>query len=182
MSNLSELLNICVTMPNIGAFVFYLVFIFLVPLFMFVIKHEHLLGSYLVLLVPIAIILQKSGMNDTFSNLYPLDTNKSDWVGIVSKIIISLISLSAIVWQGISLSQESNRVHGTTVALTGVIIIFVLSPYLIPLVIKEGDKFIKKKGVNTYKNWHKYTFGFALLIAFIIVEVLLTMGYNKYLK
>ena len=59
---------------------------------------------------------------------------------------------------------------------------FVLSPYLIPLVIKEGDKFIKKKGVNTYKNWHKYTFGFSLLIAFIIVEVLLTMGYNKYLK
>ena len=49
MFNLSELLNVCVTMPNMGAFVFYLVFVFLVPLFLFMVKHENLLvrGIYL---------------------------------------------------------------------------------------------------------------------------------------
>ena len=51
MTNLSKMLNICMTMPNMGAFVFYLIFIFLVPLFMFVIKQDNLLGIYLPLLV-----------------------------------------------------------------------------------------------------------------------------------
>ena len=44
-----------------------------------------------------------------------------------------------------------------------------------------GDKFMKKNGVRTDYNWHKYTFGIALLIAFVILEVICVMAYDKLL-
>ena len=180
MTNLSKMLNICMTMPNMGAFVFYLIFIFLVPLFMFVIKQDNLLGIYLPLLVPLAIILQNSGKNDSFSNLYPKE-NSGNIVGITSKIIINLIAFTAIIWNAITMATQNNRVYGVVTGLTSIIIIFILSPQLIPLTIDEGDKFMKKKGVRTDYNWHKYTFGIALLIAFVILEVICVMAYDKLL-
>ena len=56
-----------------GAFLFYAIFVFLVPIFTFVIKMEHLLTHYLPLLVPIAITLTVSGKPDLFDKLYPVE-------------------------------------------------------------------------------------------------------------
>lgn len=181
MDHMKNFLNICVSMPNMGAFVFYIVFIFLVPLFIIYIKNLDLLLYYLPLLVPIAIILQESGKDNSFSNLYPLKktSNKGDYVGKVSKFIISAISMIAILYVTIVNTQRSNRQYGMAVGLTYLLIVFVLSPNILPLVIKEGDNFIIKQGIKTYHNWHKYLFGFLTLVAFIIMDVGLVTIYDK---
>lgn len=180
LPNLSKILNICVTMPNMGSFIFYLIFIFLLPLFLFVIKQDNLLVHYLPLLVPLAIISQQSGESGAFSNLYP--ENNEDTIGLISKIMINFIAISAILWRAVSETQQTNTVYGVMLGLTGIIIIFVLSPLLIPLVIKSGDKFIQKKKISRKYNWHKYSFGVLTLIAFMILEVLLVIGYDYFLR
>ncbi len=154
--NLSEILNICVKMPNMGAFLFYALFIFLVPIFMFVIKMEHLLTHYLPLLVPIAITLTVSGNPDLFNKLYPAD-NK-DFVGFISKNIINLISATAIIWLALQKTKETNNVvYGASIGLTMFVTIFFLSPLLIPFLIKEVDAELKDdKKINLKYNWHRY--------------------------
>ena len=57
-----------------------------------------------------------------------------------------------------------------------------MSHYLIPLTLEKGDKFIMEKGINRKQNWHKYTFGMLLLIAFVILDLVLILIYDKLLK
>ena len=76
-------------------------------------------------------------------------------------------------------TQRSNRQYGMAVGLTYLLIVFVLSPNILPLVIKEGDNFFIKQGIKTYHNWHKYLFGFLTLVAFIIMDVGLVTIYDK---
>ena len=183
MDHMKNFLNICVSMPNMGAFVFYIVFIFIVPIFIIYIKNLDLLLYYLPLLVPIAIILQESGFNNAFSNLYPLKkTNKKgEYIGKISKFIISAISITAILYVTIVNTQRGGRKYGMAIGLTYLLIVFILSPSLLPLVIKEGNNFIIKNGIKTYHNWHKYLFGFLTLVAFIILDVGLVSIYDKLL-
>lgn len=183
MSRKKELMNLCVSMPNMGAFVYYLVFIFIVPIFIICINNLDLLLYYLPLLVPLAIILQESGYKDAFSNLYPLkESDKKDsYIGKISKVIISIVSVSAILYLSIVLGQKKNKSYGMIIGLTYLLIVFLLSPLLIPLVIKEGDKFVKRKGIKIYHNWHKYLFGFSILVALILLEMILVTIYDMIL-
>ena len=134
MDHMKNFLNICVSMPNMGAFVFYIVFIFIVPIFIIYIKNLDLLLYYLPLLVPIAIILQESGFNNAFSNLYPLKkTNKKgEYIGKISKFIISAISITAILYVTIVNTQRGGRKYGMAIGLTYLLIVFILSPSLNP--------------------------------------------------
>ena len=180
---MTNFLNICVSMPNMGAFVFYIVFIFLVPLFIIYIKNLDLLLYYLPLLVPIAIILHESGKNNAFSNLYPLKNTdkKGSYIGKISKFIISSISMITILYITIVNTQRGGRKYGMAIGLTYLLIVFILSPSILPLVIREGDKLIVRNAISPYHNWHKYLFGFLTLVAFIILDVGLVSIYDRVL-
>ena len=45
--NLTDTMKICVTMPNMGAFIFYVIFIFVVPLILLAIHKMNLIPLYL---------------------------------------------------------------------------------------------------------------------------------------
>lgn len=179
---MADFLNVCVSMPNMGAFIFYMIFIFIVPSFICAIGKEPLLTYYLPLLVPLAIVLHQSGEDNTFSNLFPLNIKESiknikdnkdkrnAIVGLLSLAIISVISLCGIFWLASSKSQQYNNTYGIIVGITYILLIFVLVPLLMPIILKAGDKFIKKQGIVTTYNWHKYTFGMLIIIG-IIMEI-----------
>ena len=171
--NLSEMWNVCVKMPNMGAFLFYAIFVFLVPIFTFVIKMEHLLTHYLPLLVPIAITLTVSGKPDLFNKLYPVE--KTDYVGFISKNIINLISITAIVWMALQKTRKTgNVVYGASIGLTMLVTIFFLSPFLLPFLIKKVDVELKDDDrINLKYNWHRYLTGIAFIICILIIEVFL---------
>ena len=91
MSVFEDLFNICIKMPNLDSFIFYVIFIFGIPLTLMKNNLHHLLKLFLPLLVPISIILTQSGKPKMFKELYPIKyVNVS---GFVSKMIINFIAL-----------------------------------------------------------------------------------------
>lgn len=190
---MANFLNVCVSMPNMGAFIFYMIFIFIVPSFICAIGNEPLLTYYLPLLVPLAIVLHQSGKDNTFSNLFPLNIKetiknakenrdkRNAIVGLLSLAIISIISLCGIFWLASSKGQQYNNTYGIVVGITYILLMFVLVPLLMPIILKAGDKFIKKQGVVTTYNWHKYTFGMLTIIGIILLEIVLLAIYDQIL-
>ena len=73
MEILKRLFNICVTLPNMSLFIFYFIFILLVPLLLMYTRNLELLQNFLILLVPIAVVLTEAGKPEIFKNLYPIE-------------------------------------------------------------------------------------------------------------
>lgn len=168
---MKNFLNLCASMPNMGAFVFYIIFVFLTPFFFLVIKQDNLIVSYLSLLVPLAIIMDTVGSDRVFQNLYPANTSKRDPSGTASKYIINAIVLTAIIYHVVTLNQNGNNIYAVSVGLWTLGLVFIFAPLLIPLVIEKADETAKKKGINIKYDWHKYTVGFLMLILIILLQV-----------
>ena len=168
---MKNFLNLCATMPNMGAFVFYVIFVFLTPFFLLVVKQDNLVLPFLTLLVPLAIIMDTVGKDRIFQNLYPSSTSKRDPSGTVSKYIINAIVLAAVLYHVVTLNQNGNNVYAASVGLWTLGLVFIFAPLLIPLVIKKADETAKRKGINIKHDWHKYTVGFLMLILIIILQV-----------
>ena len=171
-------LNLCVTMPNIGAFIFYMIFVILMPIFLLVIKQENLILTYLPLLVPLAIIVHQGGKDRVFQNLYPLiNENK---VGIVSKYIINAIALVAILYSMSELNQI-NQIYAVVITIVNILLIYIYSPLLIPFVMKKSDKLAKNQRISIKYNWHQYTAGFLMLISIVVIQIILNIIFTKLL-
>lgn len=172
MSVLEDFFDICIKMPNMGSFIFYVIFILCIPIVLLQTGKHHLLKLFLPLLVPVSIILTQAGKPNKFRELYPLEYENIS--GFVSKIIINLVALASILWFS---SQEgvarNSSVYGTAHAISSIIIIFFLSTELIPLVIRRGDKYLKENfdKENFIYEWHKYLLGILVLIVLVVLEV-----------
>ena len=168
---MKNFLNLCASMPNMGAFVFYIIFVFLTPFFLLVIKKDNIVLSYLTLLVPLAIIMDTVGSDRVFQNLYPENTSKRDPSGTASKYILNAIVLTAIIYQVVSLNENGNNMFAVSVGLWTLGLVFIFAPLLIPLVIDKADQTAKKQGINVKYDWHKYTVGFLMLVLIILLQV-----------
>ena len=168
---MKNFLNLCASMPNMGAFVFYIIFVFLTPFFLLVIKQENLLLSYFTLLVPLAIIMDTVGKDRVFQNLYPASTSKRDPSGTASKYILNSIVVAAIIYQVVTLNESGNNMFAVSFGLLTLGLVFIFAPLLIPLVIDKADKTAQKHGLNVRYDWHKYTVGFLMLVLIILLQV-----------
>tara|TARA_B100000963_G_C22528808_1_gene626601 strand:+ start:582 stop:1121 length:540 start_codon:yes stop_codon:yes gene_type:complete len=168
---MKNFLNLCASMPNMGAFVFYIIFVFITPFFLLVIKQDNIVLSYLTLLVPLAIIMDTVGSDRVFQNLYPENTSKRDPSGTASKYILNAIVLAAIIYQVVSLNENGNNMFAVSVGLWTLGLVFIFAPLLIPLVIDKADQTAKKQGINVKYDWHKYTVGFLMLVLIILLQV-----------
>lgn len=178
MTQKTNFLNICATMPNIGSFIFYLIFVFLMPIFLLVIKKELLILTYLPLIVPLAVIMQESGNDKVFQNLYP--SSNENKVGMTSKILINIIAILAILYH-VSELTTINKTYGVSMGFLSLALIFLYAPLLIPLVIKKADIYVKKKGYSTKYNWHKYITGFLMLVSIILIDTVLNLLFLKFI-
>lgn len=168
---MNNFLNLCASMPNMGAFVFYIIFVFLTPFFLLVIKQDNLVLSYIPLLVPLAIIMDTVGNDRIFQNLYPPNTGKSDPSGTASKYILNSIVLIAIMYHVVTLNENNNDMYAMSIGLWTLGLVFIFSPLLLPLVIEKVDKTAKKKGLNIKYNWHKYTVGFLMVVLIVLLQI-----------
>ena len=134
---MNNFLNLCASMPNMGAFVFYIIFVFLTPFFLLVIKHDNLILPFLALLVPLNIIMDTVGSDRVFQNLYPSSTSKRDPSGTVSKYILNSIVLAAVIYNVVRLNEDGNNMYAMSIGLWTLGLVFIFAPLLIPLVIKK---------------------------------------------
>lgn len=169
---MGNLLNICLSMPNMGSFIFYIIFVFLTPIFLLVIDQETNILNYLPLLVPLAVIMHTVGQDKVFQNLYP--KNRDNLVGITSKYILNIIAIVAILYKVALLQKKTNEILAVLVGIVNLALIFIAAPLLIPIVLEKTDKKIKGYGWDTKHNWHMYIVGFLMLVLIIVVEVLLS--------
>ena len=174
MEILKRLFNICVTLPNMSLFIFYFIFILLVPLLLMYTRNLELLQNFLILLVPIAVVLTEAGKPEIFKNLYPIEY--VDLTGYISKLLISFISLCAIIYSSVNLGyQLNNTIFGVIIGVISVIVIFLFCREMIPEIIKRGDKYMKENlETKVYKhNWNKYIIGISSILIFLILEIIL---------
>ena len=99
---MTNYLNICLSLPNIGLFTFYLIFVVLMPVTIVHFSPEEIgfgyLKYYMPILVGFANTLTLSGSPYLFENLFPLPpSNFTSWV---STITISLLALMGVIHQG----------------------------------------------------------------------------------
>lgn len=173
MKILKDLLNICITLPNMDLFVFYFVFILLVPLLLLGIGETQLLNTFFIMLVPIAVVLTESGKPKLFNNLYSKEY--IDLTGYISKLLISFISLSSILYISVKSGYQYNNIsYGMITGIISITIVFFLCREIIPIIIEKGDKYMKDNYKLNYRyNWHKYIMGICSILIFIILEIIL---------
>lgn len=173
MDFLEKIFNICITFPNISLFIFYFIFILLLPIIFIYVNNANLIKQLFILLVSISIVLTESGKPKLFDKLYNKQNN--DLTSYISKILISFITLSSILYSSVKLGYEKNNImFGMIIGLVSLSLFFFLSKELIPVFIEKGDKYMRDNLNLNYKyNWNKYVLGICLIIIFLIFEILL---------
>ena len=180
----SDLLNICVKMPNIGSFVFYIIFVLCIPVILIQTANHHLLNYFLPLLVPISIILTEGGKPlNIFKDLYPYKYKNLS--GFISKNIINFISVTSIIWFSMNLTfKTQNYVYGTLSCMISLILIFFMAREVIPLSIRRIQLYLERNNYkldNVYYS-HRFLIGIIILLLLFLIEVglkdlLLDMNY-----
>lgn len=173
MKILKDLFNICITLPHIDLFVFYFIFILLVPLLLLGMEETRLLNTFLVMLVPIAVVLTESGKPKLFNKLYSKEY--IDLTSYISKLLISFISLCSILYVSIKVGYQYNNItYGMITGIISITIVFFLCREITPIIIENWDKYMKDNYKLNYKyNWHKYIIGICSIVIFIILEIIL---------
>lgn len=169
MNKISDLFNICVSMPNMGSFIFYIIFVILTPIFLLAINQESNIVNYLPLIVPLAIIMHTVGEDKVFQNLYP--KNRDNPVGTTSKYILNILAIIAILYKVTLVQQQSNEVLAVVVGIINIGLIFLVAPLVMPPVIEKVDQKVKGYGWETHYDWHKYTVGFLMLVLLVVLEI-----------
>ena len=155
-------------MKNSGVIVFYLIFLFIIPLMLGTYGlNTGVLPYYLPLMVALANLLTLSGLEE-FADLYQLEPNS--FLGFVSTHIVNLVALIGIMWQSIThVSEKKNSVsYGASYAVILFLVTFPLARSGMKYVLKNTDEYLKKKSnYNFEKNWHLLASGL-LYIVFLI--------------
>lgn len=166
--------DLCLTLPNVGLFVFYLIFILIVPLMLIGLKKSNLITIYLPLLVPIAIVISESGGNKV-RQLYPIKSNETELIGKISKLLLNFMAICGIMWIAVSNGiNKNNLVYGVLSGIVTITVVFLISPEFIPIVIREGDKYLEKKGAKMKHNIHKYGIGLLFIIILYVFDIVFT--------
>jgi hypothetical protein len=164
-------LSLTLNMPNIGLIIYYLVCVILIPILLVNTGETNLLSLYLPLLLPIAVMLKKSGQPNFYQNL--LIGEETNIVSLISSIFITILTVMGVFWYSLELSFKTNNVEdGIMIGVVMTIIILGSSFVLLPEGIRKFDKLIKDHTDFSRKyEWHRYVIGFVILLIIMGAEM-----------
>jgi len=155
-------------MKNSGVIVFYLIFLFIIPLALGTYGlNTGILPYYLPLMVALANLLTLSKLEE-FQDLYQL--KPKSFLGFVSTHIVNLIALIGIMWQSINhvAGSNNNVSYGASYAVILFIVTFPLARTGMKFVLDNANEYLNKKSDYEFnKNWHLLATGL-LYIVFLI--------------
>jgi hypothetical protein len=170
-------INLCLRFPNLDTMAFFAVFVVGLPYYFLSTNDLEALKYYLPTLVMLSVTLTESGKPNFFQNLYPSDNNTLS--GFVSKNIINLLAMSGLLYQSLILTRVTGNVLvGLVTALITIAIAFPIAQDILPVFIREGDKWFRSIEINSKPvyypgNWHKYFLGIIFIVFLILLEYLL---------
>ena len=155
-------------MKNSGVILFYLIFLFIIPLALGTYGLDTgILPYYLPILVALANLLTLSGLEE-FRDLYQL--NPDSFLGFVSTHLIHLVAFIGIKWQSMNhVTVFNNSVaYGASYAVILFIVTFPLARGGMKYVLKHAGEYLSEKSNYKFdKNWHLIASGL-LFIVFLI--------------
>ncbi len=169
-----NLVSLCLKIPNLGIFLFYLIFVVILPYILILNGSIEILKYYLPMLVAFANLLSKSGNKKIFENLYDLQPN--NFVSFLSSNFINLFALFGILWQCLEYSKTRNG-NVTKAVIYGTILFIIAFPLArngLVYVLDHVDFYLREKTDLTYRhNWHLLVFGLLFIIFLLGLQAVL---------
>lgn len=176
---MGSFIDFCFRIPNLGTIAFIVIFIMVIPLFIFNSGNIDMFKYYLPFLVMLAITLTEAS-DDSFENLYPTPPNNI--ASFMSVNIINGLALVGLLGQCVSAAVAFNSVKlGILLGLITFGITFPMAQQILPFFIREGSKTIEENTNFRYPgNWHKYFIGMAFIILLLGIEYVLIIATSQY--
>lgn len=176
---MSSFVDLCLRIPNLGTIGFFLIFVLLVPLYLYRTNRINEFKWYLPFMIMLAIILTEAGKPDSFNNLYPIPPNNI--TSFMSVNMINGLAMAGLLLQCISMAMVYNSIPlGIVVGIITFSIAFPMAQQILPFYIREGSYVLRnkifKKGVKFPGNWDKYVIGFMFVIFLLGIENLLVVS------
>jgi hypothetical protein len=179
--------NFCLSVPNLDTLIFYLIFVILIPGYLFYVDDYETLKYYLPMLIMMAVTLTTAGAPDMFVNLYPnsCDPNLT-FAGFLSTNIINSLAVIGILAQATVIAVATSSITlGLVSGLITFAIAFPIAQTILPFFIIEGDLTLRRDifqdRVLFPGNWHMYFLGLIFAILFIGVQYILMVGFTRYI-
>lgn len=174
-------INLCLSIPNLDTIIFYIIFVFLIPSFLFSTGDVDSLKYYLPALVMAAVTLTESGKPDLFTNLYPTDCESGTFGSFVSTNIINGLAVVGILMQALMITNATSSI--TLGLVSGIItfaITFPMAQQILPFFIREVDDTFRGS-IALPGNWHKYMAGLIFSIFLLGVQYVMLVGFTRYI-
>ena len=185
-------MNLCLSIPNLDTIIFYIIFVIIIPGYLFSSGDYETLKYYLPALIMAAVTLTEAGKPDLFTNLYPTDcADNVSFSGFMSTNIINGLAIVGILSQSLSLAAATSSI---TLGLVSGLIIFTvtfpLAQQVLPAFIREVNDWIcpvinnngsRQCKINMPGKWHLYLAGLIFSIFLLITQYTLLIGFSKYI-
>ena len=189
-----NLVDYCIKLPNLGLFLFYIIFIIVIPIILFIhtFKSKNIknilqlldcnncavLISYFSILIGLSNTFTLTWEPYIFNNLYKLNPN-----GILSWIstnFINLLVLVTIIFQSVLLSKSNVNLGNISLSIISMIICRI---YLmingIKYIVESSDRMIKKENKNIRFKLHRLIAGILSIIIIFILDKLFLEGFSE---
>lgn len=179
-----KFLNLCLSVPNMDTFIFYIIFVIIIPGQLFASGDYQSLQYYLPALVMAAVTLTEGGSPYYFTNLYPTDYSSTSFSGFLSTNLINCLAVVGILMQSLVISSATSSI---TLGLVSGLIIFAITfpmaQQILPFFIREIDDLRNNKftGVDFPGSWHKYMAGIIFSMFLLGVQYVMLIGFTKYI-
>ena len=179
-------INLCLSIPNLDTIIFYLIFVILIPAYLFSTSDYESLKYYLPALIMIAVTLTEAGKPDLFVNLYPnFCEPNTTFAGYLSTNIINGLAIVGILAQALVITMATSSI--TLGLVSGLItfgIAFPMAQQILPFFINEVHELTNilfGGRVSFPGNWHKYFTGLIFGIFLLGVQYVMLVGFTKYI-
>lgn len=173
---MSSFVDLCLRIPNLGTIGFFLIFVLLIPFYLYNTQNVNEFKWYLPFMIMLAVILTEAGKPNSFNNLYPIPPNNI--TSFMSVNIINGLAMVGLLLQCISMAMAYNSIQlGITVGIITFSIAFPMAQQILPFFVREGSYVLRnkifKQGVKFPGNWDKYVIGFMFITFLLGIENLL---------
>ena len=179
-------INLCLSIPNLDTIIFYIIFVILIPGYLFSTSDYETLKYYLPALIMLAVTLTEAGAPDLFINLYPNQCEQNNtFAGFLSTNIINGLAIVGILAQALVITlATSSLTLGLVSGLITFAIAFPMAQQILPFFIKQVDELrysLFSGNVQFPNNWHKYFTGLIFSIFLLGVQYVMLVGFTKYI-
>ena len=181
-----KFINLCLSIPNLDTIIFYIIFVILIPGYLFSTSDYEALKYYLPALIMLAVTLTEGGSPELFVNLYPNQCINTTMAGFLSTNIINGLAVVGILAQSLVITlATSNLTLGLVSGLITFAIAFPMAQQILPYFIREINEsiFCPLDRVNCIVpgRWHIYLLGLVFSIFLLIIQYTLLFGFSNYI-